>query len=67
MIKDATRTTLITRRSQCQDNVACLRNDVNGVFSSLSLSASLDAAHEEDLYIHTNNATAIAYRLIKNM
>lgn len=64
MIKDTTRTLLITRISQCQQNEACLFNDATVV--SLTLFFSY-VWHVEDLYIHTNNVTTIAYRLIKNM
>jgi hypothetical protein len=63
MIKDTTRTLLITRISQCQQNEVCLFNDV----TDFSLTLFFYVWHVEDLYIHTNNVTTIAYRLIKNM
>jgi hypothetical protein len=63
MIKDTTRTSLITRISQCQQSEFYLFNDV----TDLSFTFFFYVWHAEDLSIHTNNVTTIAYRLIKNM
>jgi hypothetical protein len=68
MIKDTTRTLLIARISQCQQKEACLFNDVTVFSLFFFLSYFFYIRHrEEDLYIHMNNVTTIAYRLIKNM